>query len=227
MEISAIVAQCEADLDFAVAEFEPGHPPRLEIPLGWRVRLWDAMNNAFPIDARLRRGLLAYSVACQATEEWKNVALQLPSHTRELPQQLLKVCRRALQGEITEQQAQQGYKVDAVEAAMGLEDDIGLPAYAPLAAFAAIKCAVAYEEAIYQELFYAKVADDSFVATCEESRDWMGWDTHFWASCVAGGFPGSTRYDQQRRTDFWRRWLRKDLPSVLGDIRALRHSLGV
>lgn len=222
MEIETILKHCEALLDSAPVQFEPGAAPRLEISLVWRVRLWAAMNQSFPSDSLLRRSALAYSVARRAAQEWEAVKNRVTPSMRDLPSQLLTICLKAARGELTERQAHQQYKIDQVEAAMGLEEEIGLPAFAPLAAHAAIKCAVGYEDAIYREWFYARVWDDDFEFTCDESRDWLGWDAHFWASCAAGGFPSLSGYNQQLRWDFWRRWLRKDVPAVLGDTRIIR-----
>jgi hypothetical protein len=215
MDIPSILHHCDDALDSTPVRFEPGEPPQLEVPLAWRVRLWAAMNAAYPADSLVRRNVLAYTIAKRAAVEWDQVKTRIPAAQRELPHVLLGICRRALCGEVTEQQAAREVDINQVEATMDLLEDIGLPAYAALACHAAIKSAIGYQEAVYREHFYQRVWEKQFLSNCEESRDWLGWDTHFWASCVAGGFPGITQFSPEKRIEFWRRWLHEDVPAVL------------
>jgi hypothetical protein len=215
MDIPSILHHCDDALDSTPVRFEAGEAPQLEVPLAWRVRLWATMNAAYPADSLVRRNLLASAIANRAALEWDHVKESIPAAQRQLPHELLGICRRALRGEVTEQQAAREVDINQVEATMELLEDIGLAAYAALACHAAVKSAVGYEEAVYQEYFYPHVWAEDFPSKCEESRDWMGWDAHFWASCAAGGFPGITQFSPEKRIEFWRRWLREDVPAVL------------
>jgi|GEM_PF-7076965 len=218
MNIPSILQHCDDALSSTPVRFESGKAPQLEVPLAWRVRLWAAMNAAYPADSLVRRNLLAYAIAKRAVVEWDQVKERIPAAQRELPHVLLGICRRTLRGEVTEQQTAREVDIHQVEATMELLEDIGLAAYAALACHAAIKSAVGYEEAVYQENFYPHVWVEDFPSKCEESRDWLGWDTHFWASCVAGGFPGIAQFNPEKRIEFWRRWLHEDVPAVLIEI---------
>jgi hypothetical protein len=45
-----------------------------DVPLGWRVRLWDAMNTAFGQEESLfRRGVLAYVVGKDTLAPWDKI----------------------------------------------------------------------------------------------------------------------------------------------------------
>lgn len=188
-----------------------------EVALGWRIRLWSAINRAFPDDALWRRSILAYGVARRTLPAWDRLSEQIEPRRRSLPHHLIANCRDLILGEITVAQAQDYDLYNDIEYSMGLFDDLGPGVWCLPAARAAIQCAASCEEAMCQEFFYDRFWEPDFLQVAREEDDgWAGWDTHFWASCVAGGYPDLPGFDPERRRHFWLRWLHEDVPAVLG-----------
>ena len=192
--------------------------PVAEIPLGWRIRLWHRMNHECPESSLRRRSILAIALSSRTLRNWDNAAIGIDPEFKPLPHQLLRNCKRLVNGEINECEARQ-YDIHLVEAAMGLYESIGNLAWVPLSAFAAIQCASGYEEALCAEHYYPTVWTDGFVESArDDDDDWEVLDTHFWCACIAGGYPGLAGVDRDRRLWIWRDWLDSAVPSVLCDI---------
>src|SRR5581483_12489266 len=67
---------------------------RGELSLGWRYRLWDCLNEAWPDTGVLRRGILAYRVVQYSLGRWDPTPL--PEEFRDLPQKVLALCKAIL-----------------------------------------------------------------------------------------------------------------------------------
>src|SRR6476659_9513399 len=79
---------------------------RVEVSLGWRVRLWDAMKRTFPEDALERRAILAYRVASGTLPAWEAVRDRVRPDLRDLPHDLLATGRALIQGRVSLKEGQ-------------------------------------------------------------------------------------------------------------------------
>ncbi len=194
-----------------------------EVPWGWRIRLWQAMSREFPDDSLFRRSVLSYVVAKRTISNWNTIAHEVDNRFRALPGHLMRRCRLLILKDRTAVEESPGYDVfDDIEAAMSLWDNVGNPAWCPLACYAAIQCATSWEEGFYEEALYPLATTDNFLETCVENNEgWESWDTHFWASCVAGGYPGLKGFEINKRRDFWSHWLIDDVSAILGNMNVV------
>ncbi len=191
-------------------------PEHREIGLAWRERLWYALVSAYPSDGLLRLGVLSYLVAKDTLPAWLQIAHKLEPALRPLPQKLLSNCKALILKQITVSQADD-YELHDVEYSGSLDIKFGTGAFSCLAAYAAINCVAISQMASNDEFLDLAIwADEYAQSYSEDNVDWEAWDTHFWASGVAGGFPGRPGFDEKKRAAFWRHWLQMSVPSALG-----------
>ena len=227
MELNALLKDMEQHLRSS---------PDAVLNLGWRLRLWDLINQQYPGEAILRRGALAFCVAQETLPAWD--ALEMPKELHELPRFLLKTCKQRLQDVISIQEAMSVRRAvwSGVETLAELFDDKGYGLNACLAAYATLNCVLSIEDAAYSEenveyegepSLYAAVwiGEKHIQITDESCFDWEGWDTHKWASLVAASTgPSQVRKELNRNLlgTFWKNWLLEKVPLVLdNDITAI------
>jgi hypothetical protein len=202
----------------AAAETDVASNPDGELVLGWRIRLWDLMAQAYGEEGRFRRGVLAYVVARDTLPAWPGSAMA-PEY-REVPYRLLGWSRSRLLGELSDEQVQRRLQAHITN----IHDIVyatGKLGFGTFCAAAAWSACYDVSGALEEEYFYRGwhesvwVDDQHLTITDREFEDWFLMDAHTVACAIAShGFIGSPT-DTELRRQFWLRWLKERVPLVI------------
>jgi hypothetical protein len=202
--------------------------PDEELILGWRLRLWSAMNSKYREQSILRRSVLAFAVACETLPAWDKAHILEEFHP--LPRRLLTIAKdlllnRISRGEADRFRTAQYRDVDYMGSVF---QQHGPGVLAAQAAYHVFSCILGEEEACYRQRnlneegepsWYEQTwTDDAYLAIREEEHDYVGWETHRFASLVFGFVrtpSGSFELNHELIREYWLAWMHEKLPLAL------------
>ena len=200
-----------------------------DLPLWWRLRLWQAMNERFPDDGALRRSCLALHLCYEVLPAWDRA--QMPVEYAALPRTMVEIARGYLLGVLSNR------TVEAANADyIAMNQDIicagdweqrGDAVFVYQGSHFVVFRVLDQDDELYDRhnLYQDCWADDEAVRPTEiYLGDDIFWDVHFVASMLAsnGAHWEPERCDNELRRKFWLGWLDETLPQFLGDSKVAK-----
>ena len=191
------------------------------LSLGSRLRIWEAMDRAFPNNSHRRRTVLNVLTVQETVLFWWDLAF--PKHLHRLPRFFLQLCYQVISGQIDRKQCASILRTQSVDPGEYYPDEeepmFHDQARAASGVFAAQQAAwsAAYDEFVLNPTTHI---DDSTVIHPEPDN----WDAFYLSSIVAaGGSEYETTGSTTERRKFWIEWLERKVPTVCGDQTVLEN----
>jgi hypothetical protein len=200
-----------------------------ELPMWWRLRLWDAMKKHFGDESSLRRSFLALHVCRELLSYWDKA--DMPTKYRDLPRTVFEMARHMLLGIVSKSTLEllcsdcfRVFEDCITQCGWNEKGDV---VFVYLGSRYVVLRVLERDDELYGDdgLYEASLARD--VAT-RPTEEYLGepefWDVHFVGSIIAakGACWERDRCDNELRRQFWVRWLEETLPGFLGDFDAAR-----